>query len=1282
MAKKLFSKRTLALLLALVMCFSTLQMTAWAEASDSQIMDGYYKLNTDGTIASEASSAEVTQNGFTVSKTIAPADGENQFNVTLEVITKQTITTNEAAIQLVIDISSSMNQCSINCQSHASMGQSCGKHPTRLDAVKDILIKDGGFLDSLTASNSGKVNVSVVTFGLNAYTICNWLDIKDPNNLTTVKNKINSLTRDTTENGTNMHAGLMLARNCLGMSDVANAASKFTVVLSDGEANCICSESSSTTRIDLYGRGPGSTAGTEAGKNNAAGMVTTLNGLSDVYTVGYGVDKNYLVGIFGESNADHIFVGTDAAAVSNAFSHIADSAIEGMNGAGSTVTDPMGKFVILDDVSGKAGVISAENVLTWELDPKNAYVNDSDPNEIIYTYTITYPITLNTSAEGFKEDTYYPTNGYTYLSAQTADGQTVEIPFNVPAVKGTIPEYNWSIKYYLQNESGRYDLDETEEKGAAKLHSTVNAPADYATKYNSENYVYASGDPSLVIGSGENVIELYYNRVMADVTVNHFYKTTTTQADGTVVVGEYPEDAQDTSTEFVWVGTEYTAVAQPVYNGATYTLDTVDPSTEVTVSTDGNIINFYYSREVDKRAITSARVDHIYNTYKYVLNADGKYELEETPSVSETKTVQEQPDLRATTTYEVTAKEPVPGYEDFVLNTDAGDYKALSENGWEFVLADDAEDNVRTLVFDYIDDNRVPAEVTVKHYYRTFTTVTIEKKDETGKVIGTTERTDTEVSEPVEVKTSGLYVGEKFVAETLVKEDYTFNAEASDAQTIDVVDGAVIELYYDRSKTADERSATKINVIHKYTTYLETIVDGKVDTITVKGEVTEHYPAEDEVLKAGDNFTAEAKPTYEGNNYTQITDDSALSVILQPEDNTIVIEYERNASDLVSVPYKAEYIYKTYTMTVNEDGVAGYWNDPDVETTVIEEDGYVGLQVTLPTGDKEDFDAADGNPATVQILAEEGNEWTFVFEKYVPLGDGSVTVNHHYKTTTIAENGTSSDASETVEGEPVTKYLGESYLAESIPEDFQLVKVTVDGVEVTAEESIQVVVGEDSVVDFYYEKTIDNSREVKYVVSHIYNLYTYDGELISSEMADPIVGSDYVTIEYTAVPAPVEGYELVSVTYNDAALEEPYTIALADGANEIVFVYEQYEPRAEVDVTVIHNYYESADKMDGKPVDVYEETVSGILEDSDYTAKKRIVDGYEFYSATPASMKITATKDGENVIVINYVEEEPPLAEVPKTGDATVIYATLTTLSGVGLATLGLKKKKESDEEE
>ena len=45
--------------------------------------------------------------------------------------------------------------------------------------------------------------------------------------------------------------------------------------------------------------------------------------------------------------------------------------------------------------------------------------------------------------------------------------------------------------------------------------------------------------------------------------------------------------------------------------------------------------------------------------------------------------------------------------------------------------------------------------------------------------------------------------------------------------------------------------------------------------------------------------------------------------------------------------------------------------------------------------------------------------------------------------------------------------------------------------------------------------------------------------------------------------------------------------------------------------------------------------------------------------------------------LVEILDEDVPLANIPKTGDPMVLYGALTALSGIGLAVLGIKKKEE-----
>ena len=439
MAKKIFNKRALAMLMALVMCFSTLHLSVFAaEGEENSVMDGYFVAENGAVTSNVTSETSRTQSGFTVSKTVAKSDrGVNEFDVTLTVQTSQEVITNDAAIQLVIDASTSMEYCAEGCANTMWGGKTCA-HSTRVAALQSILAGDGGFLDTLATANSGRIWVSVIKFGQGATTHCEWTDIKTADGMTKVKNAIWGLGQ--LYNATNMQAGLMLARNRWGMSQVASIDAKYTVMLTDGYANTYSADSSGTDSIS-NGRSPSGTDASPEGTSNAKAMASQVRNQSELYTVGFGADADYLWDMFGSN----VYAGADADDVYSAFTNIAKSAVNGMNGAGSAVTDPMGEYIIMGDVSGLAGVTAGSNAFEWKLDPANAQKSVSG-NVTTYTYTMTYPITLNTNGDGFQEDIYYPTNGYTYLSVPTDNG-TVTVPFNVPGVSGKLPSFTVSYQY-------------------------------------------------------------------------------------------------------------------------------------------------------------------------------------------------------------------------------------------------------------------------------------------------------------------------------------------------------------------------------------------------------------------------------------------------------------------------------------------------------------------------------------------------------------------------------------------------------------------------------------------------------------------------------------------------------------------------------------------------------------------------------------------------------------------------------------------------------------------
>lgn len=1437
-------KRLLSLAMALSLMLGMVPTVAFANGYGNQVPDGYFTVNSENEAEyHEGAIPDVEQDGYTVRKNIEQT-GENAFDITLKVETSQTVKTNDAAVILVIDLSNSMAYCA-ECGREGLYHQHDGVWAmSRLAAVKNALTGEGGFIDSLLSNNQGggKIYVSVVAFKSYAYTVSNWTDVTTGNGASTIKNDINRLytNGDDDDGGTNLEAGLMLARNRLKMDAASSASEKYTVLLTDGEPTFRVKSPAGTTSTEAAGtnntgNNTADNSGTkcsEAERNEAVAMASQVKALGDLYTICYGVGEDILYGsdkcaYCGQPRSQHskvdeaewwqwghdyhyycntggteyeatsvsmaqyleneiatpaadgvtyAFAAEDSEEINAAFADIASSVSEGSNGAGTKVIDPMGQFINFGEVkSAKGGDTSFDQgakTLTWNLNPEDAVPSDSD-GTTTYTFTLTYSITLDTAAQGFREDTNYPTNGYTRLTVPGGN----DVVFNVPGVFGTIPEYGYRVEYYKQNQDGNgYTLVSKDTKAGepTDLHTSVTildeeqqVPAGIQNKYTSDNYHFAKADPATItISANENanVIKVYYDRDTTSVTVNHYYKTDSYAADGTFTEGQYTEENKTTGTQPGFVGDPFTADKVYTYGGYTYDFDSGDDTIE-SLQKDAaeNVINLYYTRTVDDRAEASVVVNHVYRTHTWTLE-NGKYILK-TTTQNEDK-VESSTGLKATTNY--TAKTtPVNGFEDFTYNASDSINSITLEEG----------ENVITLYFDKTVDNREEVEftvnhhytktvvtigqdgqpvttvepnnhvepvtvkaykgetvtlseqktyneelytsdlgnagklivtdvkggeaidlfytiyqapgttsVTVNHIYRTITHETVVTTDpETGKVTGTDVVDSVEIDDTDEVTADNLYVGQSYTAEKKGRGGYIFNKGKSGELTVTVkADGDIINLYYDKDEDKDDRETASIDVVHVYTTHLTTIVNGKVKTIDVTDKpVTE--PTHDG--KAGDSFTAVLRTDYQDNKY-DVVGTPDLDVILQPGTNdTIVINYERSDNNLLNTTYTVNYVYNTYTMVV-EDGVVKY-GDPVVATeNGTAQSGYVDQIVTIRDGAREGFTAAANNPATQQTLTNGENVYTFVYNKYVPLDKVSVTVNHHYTTTTIAVDGTSSSSTSDVPGTPVEKYVGEDYVAQAVPNGFTYDRYAVtDGIANTQDEAtknVTVTASGNVVVNFYYSKTVDNSKPVTYTIRHIYKTIDWNGTVSTTE-GTPISGNSYATLPLSAnVDDNGGNYALKTATFNGSTIsgfdpahpQETYQVILVDGTNEIIYTYERrVDTREETAVQVTYNYfardtYTDVDTMtDAKyiaqegmaPEYTVVETITskanGVWVGHSYTATGKpnytVGEGdeavtltYTFVSANPEGGKVDSllalyngsTPDG-NKIVMNYIRK-------------------------------------------
>lgn len=452
-------KRGLALLMCICMIFTLLPFSAFADGtSEPDVVYGKYDNGTwtrqaDMTADSSAKNYKNNATGadVTYSKT-AVSKGNDTYDVTLKIESKTSSTAPGAsAIVLVIDISTSMYYCT-ECGNQEYHKENCSKstgtsggifnrhgsevktEDTRLYAAKNASVN---FVNSYKGNieNAGRY-IQLVAFDGYAYMkLSDWIDVSVAANATEAIDSINRLTPPLQGNGTNLEQGLSKAKSLITSAPNGIAKDKkFAVVLTDGEPNRQGSDSSSR-KI----------------KSKTDAAAEDLKSAASVYTVCFGAESTrsdelgmtvgaYLSGTVA-SNPSNAFNANSAAELNKAFEDIFKSIEQGLS-SGFTVTDPMGKYIQLQDASLTDCTIN-KGTITWT--PTTGEVSEKNGVKT-YTYTLTYTVKLDTSADGFVDNKYYATNDVTTLAFKDGDNDITR-EFNVPGVKGTAPKYNVTYEY-------------------------------------------------------------------------------------------------------------------------------------------------------------------------------------------------------------------------------------------------------------------------------------------------------------------------------------------------------------------------------------------------------------------------------------------------------------------------------------------------------------------------------------------------------------------------------------------------------------------------------------------------------------------------------------------------------------------------------------------------------------------------------------------------------------------------------------------------------------------
>lgn len=500
--------------------------------------------------------------------------------------------------------------------------------------------------------------------------------------------------------------------------------------------------------------------------------------------------------------------------------------------------------------------------------------------------------------------------------------------------------------------------------------------------------------------------------------------------------------------------------------------------------------------------------------------------------------------------------------------------------------------------------------------------------------------------------------------------------------TLDADDNQTVYVYYIKNDTDDNRDEATINVIHKYYESGREINELGADVEYGPIFIGE-YPADTYTGKAGDSFTAEEAPTYNGKTYVaRETNEAAKSVILQSGTNTtIVLEYDLTDQDLRNkVSVSAKYIYKEKYQEVNESGVAE-WKERVVSSSDAKISSpenvsiyYENEQITIAAGNTSDFDTDEfkasefkaedqNNPDYTLTLNSDGNDFKFIYIKEIPLAKGTVRVDHIYLERTIAINGEVTDVITTVTGTAIEKFDGEWYQTEANEVGDYEVEfiVTPDGKSDSKDAPKAVIkANEDQVYEFHYILVHNNSVPAKLNVQHAYTTIDWDGTR-NTATSDPVTTGSFATKKVEAKLADRAGYSFVGYVVTAAAIEAgseegQYFVTLNGGDNALVFNYEMtIDTREDAGLTVIHEYYskdtykpENGEKFEGSVDKGYYGVKEGIWVGKNFdfaTEGEKITtyngQNYSFNSVSPASITIQGktddAADASNVIVVKYL---------------------------------------------
>lgn len=488
------------------------------------------------------------------------------------------------------------------------------------------------FIDSYGTSGADRY-LAVVNFDTyaNAFEFgrknnkTSWLDVSNGTNRQSAKNGFDNLS---VGGGTNLEQGLTKAKDLLNASTVKSIAkeNKFVIVLTDGAPTYYSAEKNGNIFTGYYPNGEGDSCNQDTYNATVTAATKLKNSANSIYTVCYGA-QNEIIDCTKEtvSNFLKTKIATSAAlayeasdgyeSLKTAFEEIYESIEQGLS-SGFTVTDPMGKYIQLQETSLADCKIASNGTITWT--PTTGEVSEKNGVKT-YTYTLTYTVKLDTSANGFVDNKYYATNDVTTLAFKDGN-ENITRDFNVPGVKGTAPKYKVTYAY-----TGTVPTDAPALPGEVsyKAGDTVNV-AEAPTRDGYEFSGWTTSDANVSDGSftmPSKEVKLtgsWTLRSDLSYTVHYYWNGTTDKV------------AEDKTVDDKTFNETVTETPVPV-NG--YTPVSADSKT-ITIGTDtnANVITFYYYKNVE---LVANSATHTFDNTAKTVSGYKAYSTEDTAKETE-----------------------------------------------------------------------------------------------------------------------------------------------------------------------------------------------------------------------------------------------------------------------------------------------------------------------------------------------------------------------------------------------------------------------------------------------------------------------------------------------------------------------------------------------------------------------------------------------------------------------------------------------------------------------